>query len=531
MSTVQLEPRTRTASTPITESAQPGFTLPRWIGPGAVAFALITVVLLVVGRMGMMRDPGTFWHTTTGEIILKNGLVRHDTYTFTFAGSWWVPHQWFGEVLMALAHRAGGFDAELLGCVTILAAAFALLAARLVRIGLHPVVACALLMLGLAGAGSHFHVRPHVVTIASLAVTVVLLADFDLGLIPLRRLLWLLPLFVLWTNIHGGVLAGFGTVAIAVGGWIVFWRLGRPAPVSSWREAGLLALLALGCGLTAFVNPYGLDLLREWQIIMGAPELTQIIKEHRPLDVTESYAWPVLGLAAVYLLVLAGVKPSDVRVTWLLPLVWLEQSFERCRHAALFVVVALAAIAPMWQYTRWAVWLAKNRPDFYEPDAPAVARPWWASVWLPAALVLTALSLQAAHVPVPVLGSGWARHSPNHWPVEVLDVLKANEPKPGEPNHIFNDYSDGGFIIYHTPGYKVFVDDRCELFGGPWLVDFVKAGQANTASAMARWEEQYGRFDFALTRTGTGFDDYFQSAPGWECVKRGDKAAFYRRKK
>ena len=144
---------------------------------------------------------------------------------------------------------------------------------------------------------------------------------------------------------------------------------------------------------------------------------------------------------------------------------------------------------------------------------------------------LAAFALQVARIPLPVLGSGWAQHSPAHWPLEVLDVLKAHEPKAGEPNRIFNDYVDGGFIIYHSPGYKVFVDDRCEVFGGPWLVEFVKAGQSNTAKAMENWQDQYGRFEFALTRTGTGFDDYFKTAPGWECVKRGEKAAFYRRAK
>ena len=388
----------------------------------------------------------------------------------------------------------------------------------------------ALLALALAAAGSHFHVRPHLFTIASLALTAALLTDCEAKKSSLRRLLWLVPLFVLWTNIHGGMLGGFGTLVIVVGGWIVFWRLGRPSPVVSWRDAWFLVLLVGGCGLTIFVNPYGTDLIKEWRVIMGAPELTQIIKEHRPLDVMESYAWPVLALAAVYLFVLLGVKPGELRVTWLLPLIWLEQSFERCRDVALFVVVALVAIAAMWQYTRWAIWLAKNRPDFYEPDAHPAARPWWASVWLPALAVLLAFTLQVARIPVPVIGSGWALHSPNHWPVEVLDALKANEPKPGEPNRIFNDYADGGYIIYHAPGYKVFVDDRCEVFGGPWLVDFVKASQTGTATAIEKWQAEYGTFHFALTRTGTGFDDYFRTAPGWECVKRGHTAAFYRRR-
>src|SRR5262245_29818013 len=109
MSTSQLEAPATSQTACTTHSAQPGMTLPRWIGPGAVAFIMIWLVLLAGGRTGMMRDPGTFWHTTTGEIILKDGFIRYDPYTFTFAGTWWVPYQWLGEVSMALAHRTGGF--------------------------------------------------------------------------------------------------------------------------------------------------------------------------------------------------------------------------------------------------------------------------------------------------------------------------------------------------------------------------------------------------------------------------------------
>ena len=85
-------------------------------------------------------------------------------------------------------------------------------------------------------------------------------------------------------------------------------------------------------------------------------------------------------------------------------------------------------------------------------------------------------------------------------------------------------------MIYHAPGYKVFVDDRCEVFGGEWLVNFVRAGMENTAAAVARWEAQYGRFDFALTRTGTGFEEYFARSDEWVCVKRTETAALYKRR-
>src|SRR5436305_14367111 len=155
--------------------------LPRWVGPGALAFLGLWLLLLAAGRSSFLRDPGTFWHTTTGELILHDGFIRADPYTFTFAGTWWVPYQWLGEVGMALAHRAGGFDAQLLGAVTIIAAVFAWLTVRMLRTGLNPVLGCALVALALAASSSHFHVRPHLLTVAGLAVTAAWLADCAAG--------------------------------------------------------------------------------------------------------------------------------------------------------------------------------------------------------------------------------------------------------------------------------------------------------------------------------------------------------------
>jgi hypothetical protein len=504
--------------------------LPRWLAPGAVAFLIVWLLLLAAGRSAFFKDPGTFWHTTTGELVLKDGFIRADPYTFTFPGHWWVPYQWLGEVGMALAHRAGGFDAQLLGAVTLIAAVFAWLTARLLRTGLHPILAGALVALALAAAGSHFHVRPHLFTLACMVAVTELLAATDVARPRPNRLFWLVPLCALWTNVHGGVLGGIGTLGIAFAGWVVFWKLGRPTPVKSWRDVGRLALVGGGCALATLASPYGLDMLKTWNVIMGAPELREIIAEHRPLDVTAPYAWPVLALAAVYLFVLYGVKRSNLRVSWLLPLVWLALSFSRCRHASLFAVTTVVAITAMWKHTRWALYLAARRPDLYQPGS-AETRPWWAGVWLPAAVVLLAFGLQVAHVPVPLVGSGWATHDPQHWPVDVLDVLKAHEPKPGDPhNKLFNSgYIDGGFVIYHAPGYKVFVDDRCELFGGPWLMEFCHAPAA-PAAALAKWEAEYGPFDFALTRTGTPFDDWFKASSAWKAEKVTPVATFYTRR-
>ncbi len=503
-------------------------TLPRWLAPGALAFALVWLLLLAAGRTAFFNDPGTFWHVRTGELILEQGFLREDPFTFTFAGTWWVPYQWLGEVPMALVHGAAGFDGLLLFAVSVVAAVFAWLTARFLRSGLHPIVVLSTAALALAASASHLHVRPHLFTLAATAAVFVLLAETDVARPKLKRLFWLVPLCVVWANVHGGVLGGIGTIGIAFAGWIAFWKLGRPSPVKSWRDVRVLALAGAGCALSPLVGPYGPDLPKTWFVIMGASELREIIIEHRPLDVTQPYAWPVLALAVLFLFVLWGTKRNAVRVVWLLPLVWFALSVSRCRHVSLFAVSAFVCIAAMWKHTSWALWMAARRPDFYQPGS-AVSRPLWASLWLPVALVALSFSLQVARLPVPVIGSGWAKHAPENWPLDVLDVLKEHEPREGAPNKLFNSgYSDGGFVIYHAPGYRVFVDDRCEVFGGPWLKAFVEA-QADPAPAFADWEQKHGPFDFALTRTGTPFDVLFRQRPGWVLVKESPTATFYRR--
>ena len=245
----------------------------------------------------------------------------------------------------------------------------------------------AVVSLGLAAAGSHFHVRPHLVTLASMAITAVVLIECERlrkeekdphpqplsrgergeEASPFVRLFWLIPLFIIWTNVHGGVLGGLATLVITASGWVVFWRLGLFSPVKSWRDAVVLGLVVAGCFASVLVNPYGTDLVKTWRIIMDEPLLKQIIIEHRPLDPAQPYSWPIFGLAVVYLIVLAGANRRDLRVTWLLPLVWFVLTIDRCRHASLFVVVTLAVLADMWPSSCWAAWPGAEATRFPRP--------------------------------------------------------------------------------------------------------------------------------------------------------------------
>lgn len=508
--------------------------LTRLVWPGPALFVLFWVGLLVGGGR-FLRDPGQFWHTTVGEKILTDGFFDADPYTFSHAGERWIPHQWLGEVAMALAHRVGGFDALLVLSVGVVAALYAWLGAKLVRTGLHPIFAVGLTLLAVAAAGTHFHVRPHLFTMVGMAATMHAVVEFENRRVGWKQLLWLVPLYLVWTNTHGGMLGGLTTLLLATAGWVVWPRGGNSLPfVSRLTELIPFALIAMACGLTAFVTPYDRGIFDTWLYINnGMAKLPEIIAEHARLNAADPKAWPLLALAAVYLTLLAATLPRRPKVAWLLPLFWLVQACLRVRHGALFAPVALLAIIDLWPHTCFARWLAVKRPDVYTPPTAPTRR-----VFLPVLLaagvcVLLSLGCQWLGVSAPLVGKGAAKLDPTLWPTELDEDIKALEPRGGEPNHIFCEYIYGGYLIHHAPGYKVFVDDRCELFGDDWLIEFVKADEEHTAEAMAEWQERFGRFDFALTATAErdrGYDWYFRHSPDWRLVRQTDTATLYKRR-
>jgi hypothetical protein len=497
-----------------------------FLGPGPVVFVALWMLLLGGGRSSFFRDPDTFWHTVVGRTILDTGhFFDRDPFSGTCGGEKWIPHQWLGEIGMALLDRAGGFDALLLAAATILAGTFATLFAQLVRAGLHWLPASMLTGLGLAAAAGHFHVRPHLVTIAGSAFLFTRLADFDAGRIRFPSLLWLLPVFLVWSNTHGGALGGLATFAFALGGWSVYRLVGWPSPVRTIGDVmKLTVLLGLLCA-TPFVNPYGTDLPRCWFEILGMGELKTIIQEHRALDVRSPTAWPILAFAAIYLFALLGTRQRP-RITWIIPLVWLALGFDCVRHASLFAVAALVALADVIPATTWAKRLATEGSDLFRPIAPAPPCG-FATFVVPAAVVLVAFVAQVSKLPLPMAGNGWARLDSTVWPVDLLDDLH-REAGSRTGIRIFNEYADGGFLIYFAPQYRPFVDGRCELYGGPWLKRYVEAEGGDVAAYLSEMETRYGRFDYALTRTGSGFDTFFRASPAWEWIRETSTASFYR---
>lgn len=497
-------------------------------------FVACWIILLVIGRERLLRDPGTFWHTVVGERMLVTGqLIWHDPFTLTFGGKPWIAHQWLGECLMALAHRVGGLDALVLMTAALIAAVLAWIAGRLMRAGLHWLRTAGVMALVLAVSASHLHVRPHLASIALLALTAGLLIDVEAGRRPPARVWWLVPLFVVWANVHGGVLGGIGTLGITLAGFA--WQRHAHAGPDSYTPRALVGAVGVfaACAAAVLVNPFGLRLPQTWLTIMRSPALTQRVDEHRPLELASMHGAMVCALALLYLAMLAATWSRQRRVTWLLPLAWLYLAWSRVRHGPLFAVTTALVLADMLAS-------AASARESTRRSSRTIAT--WRAWLVPALLVAAGLALQAAGLRAPLVGRGWTRLDPAHWPIELLDELRAHQHDVASGTPIFNEDLYGGFLEYFTPGYRVFIDDRFELYVDEsqpdperWLADFLAAGQAHVPERMLEWERRYGRFELALVRTRApsargGFDLHFRTAKDWRALKRTATATLYQRR-
>jgi hypothetical protein len=103
---------------------------------------------------------------------------------------------------------------------------------------------------------------------------------------------------------------------------------------------------------------------------------------------------------------------------------------------------------------------------------------------------------------------------------------------------IFNDANFGGYLIYHTPRLKIFMDDRCELYGDAeieYYSDTLGLPPEELGERFEEWANRL-RFDRALVSTDPSgeekppLEQYLVNSPGkWREVARAKRAVIFER--
>ena len=255
--------------------------------------ALAAVVLARLLPNLVKQD--TWLALTAGRLVWDHGLPHEETLTVWAQGREWIDQQWLGQLALYGLEAAGGLQLVGLVHVSLIVLTIAVALAFALRSGATSRSAAAVGAVGLFVAMANTVVRTQALAYLLFVLVLWLLASDDRS--PSRRVLLVLPLLVLWANVHGSALLGFGLVAL----WALaaFIRAGRSPGLGPTRtRAALITLAALVC---LVASPYLFDLPGYYRDILGAGAFRDLVSEWRPATLTHDWPFFALALPALWL--------------------------------------------------------------------------------------------------------------------------------------------------------------------------------------------------------------------------------------
>lgn len=433
-------------------------------------------VVLAMAVLGLAAtratDPDMWWHLRTGEYIFANGIPYQDVFSYTVAHHKWVTHEWLSQVVMWGIYSIGGFAGLILFFSLLIAAALGLV--YHVAAG-KPYVAGFITILAGMTAAPLWGTRPQMFNFFLLALFLYIVEKYR-GQAQAGKGAWwiwlLIPLTVLWANLHSGYLLGVVLLATYAVGDLIHHRLAptdeRVLPTRAALMLGGIACLSL---LAALLNPNGWTLWIYPFETLGSPVMQGRIVEWFSPDFHNLYNLPFVALMGIGVLAFT-FSPRKPTVTDLLLFAGTAcAGLVSIRHMPLFALTATPIVArfitAVVQEQAWGKRLLAPSP-VAPPRLMATINLFIALLALlfPVARWAESIAQQEARVA-------------EQYPVAAVAYLQTNglASRP-----IYNSYNWGGYLIWHK--IPVYVDGRADVYGD----DFLR-GYLHTADVGSDWRE------------------------------------------
>jgi hypothetical protein len=428
-------------------------------------------------------------HWRIGNWMIEHHAVIHtEVFSHTRANAPLISKEWLSEVLFAAAGDALGWNGIALLAAVLIATCLWLLHRQLLSEGIDLLPATALTLVAAMAGTVHWLARPHLFTFLFTIMYTGQLRRFDRGQLGTRPLLWrLVPLMVLWVNLHGAFFTGFVIIATFFTGNVITLMAARPDARPAVRsKLGGLGLLLIGCMLVTLLNPNGWQLPAHVVEFLRNPILAHYTNEFRSPDFHSGAAHGLLIEFAVIALTLLYLRP----------------------------VMGATDVVVMGAWGLLALLAARNIPIFALVVTPTVL-----VVFLALVAVLAKPKLVGGEpiVTTDVLS--------NRFPVAAVRFVTAHpQAVHGE---MFNDYGWGGYLMLTMPAHRVFVDGRNDFYGPDLIREFSSVNTVET-----NWEtvlRKYG-VGWTILPRAHPLNVLFTLRPDWTLAYTDDVTAIYTRR-
>ena len=422
-------------------------------------FTIAIFLTMLIAAIQPVTDPDFWWHLPTGNWIISHHTVpRHGLYAFTVFDHRWITHEWLSEVIMASLYAVGRLPLVSLVFGAVTAVGFLLVYLAIDR-RVNFVIAGLTLALGVAAANPIWGPRIQMITFALGALTYLWVKAFCEG--RSRALYWLPLVMLVWVNLHGGFVLGYGILGLALLVEAARYLIRRPTAMPPSRLRAMAVVLAASVAV-AILNPNGWDIYLYPFQTGGSPEQQRLIVEWFSPNFQMSQMWAFEAMIFLVIVGLALSRRVEPRQLLLL-LVGLGLALHSVRNLSFFMLVAVPALADYAQQAferinvRWPRRVPRTTPVTFVANVVMI--------------VLVLAIVAGASLPS-LLQRVDGKLVARDFPIKAADFLVQHPP----PGHMLNVYGWGGYLIYRlgatTPAQPVFIFGDAALDGDQLLRDY-----------------------------------------------------------
>ena len=408
------------------------------------AFSVLTVGILTYAFLTLLvpiQDPDFWWHLKTGDYIVENReLPTNDPFSHTDLSAegkrerFILTYCWLYQAMLSGSYTAAGFKGVIAFRALVLSLMFYTVFSRMRARNVNWFMVLVVSSLSLLSfAPGYMNDRPQVFSFLFGSILLGMMERIREGGKPS---ILLLPMMLLWSNVHGGFVVGDILIGIFAFGFLIQHR-------QEGKKTAIVLLLSFAGIAVSFINPNFYQAFVESFKLFDMTSMWFILEYRSSFDAFAAGRTEILFLWTLILLTLIGMVLSR---RLYLPDVFLfiftaYISIRYVRNAAFFSV----CMAPMAAYYLDRSVRRFSLPKAYSPVLKALV-----------IVLLVGLIYDYSSKSVKS-GSPLRAEKSTFYPYRASSFIDES----GIAGRMFNEYDWGGFLIWRLyPKYKVFIDGR-----------------------------------------------------------------------
>ena len=479
------------------------------------AVIIFSILIIIASILFMMRpptDPDLGWHLRNGNDILNFGILYGDLYSHTMFGYQWIAHEWLSDVFLYLGQKHLGFFvlSILFACIVFLSY---YISARVSNARVESTLMAVLVatIVGLSVVG----IRIQALTLLGIAITIWILFKWKNN-VHTKAIYWLIPLMLIWVNMHGGFAAGLFLMGAFWFIELVKYILNKNKlfnikhKIIELKHLFKLLIIIIVSFAVTFINPYTWRIYEElFSTIFNAP-VKSWIAEWLPVTLSSigGYNFAMYTLIVVVFLLFTYKKVDSTKI--FLGLIFFFISIGSWRHMPLFTVITLPLLTESIEK------ISPKAIYYYIKSSwvivPLVALVFWQGYGIYKSVYISSVNPSSLRSVLPY---------------GAVQYIKKNNPE----GKLFNEYNWGGYLVWNLPQKQVFIDGRMAIWQTEdqnLFRDYI-AINPNVDEHLDKIIEEYD-IGLALVYTNNRYRNYFlRNSIMWPIIYMDNTAMLFQR--